>query len=493
MQLFVEKYSTEKIGISLFWKGLFFESLFNGKIHCNYLNFYLVSFFLFFSIKSNSQTITGNLISMASKPIRLEGFNGFKTHQISSTIIDEKGNFKLSYSNTDYGLGYLVSNDNKPLCVILSGEDIEIKGADLSFSETIKIEKGRENLWFEQYAKDHPRREQALSAWGYLERFYASDPLFSVQKTTKHQIQVEKERIKKEDLAFLRNLPKDSYVSWYLPTRKLVSSVSTIAQYQQEDIPSTIEAFRSMDYADSRLYRSGLFKDEIESHFWLLENSGKSLDSIFKEMQLSIDALMVDLAEDDIKINEVANYLFDLLERHSLFQASEYLALKLLNEFSCTIEIDLTKQLETYRIMKKGNIVSDLVFDCDVFTPSYTQVPKRLSDIESYYTLVVYAASWCPKCTKEIPELNILCDKWKSKGLEVVLISLDTDTLSFANFVKDNSFVSVCDYKKWESPLVNKYHVFATPTMFLINKKRELVLRPVSVNQVDAWVDWFLK
>jgi hypothetical protein len=34
--------------------------------------------------------------------------------------------------------------------------------------------------------------------------------------------------------------------------------------------------------------------------------------------------------------------------------------------------------------------------------------------------------------------------------------------------------------------------VFGTPTLFLLDKKREILLRPLSVKQVDAWVDWVL-
>jgi hypothetical protein len=123
-------------------------------------------------------------------------------------------------------------------------------------------------------------------------------------------------------------LDPKSYVAWYLPTRRLVSDVSIVAQYRTEEIPATIQAYRTLDYTDDRLYRSGLFKDAIESHFWLLENSGKSLDSVFMEMKVSIDSMMTKLVKNEKKFNEVTDYLFDLLERHSLFQASEYLALK---------------------------------------------------------------------------------------------------------------------------------------------------------------------
>ena len=242
-----------------------------------------------------------------------------------------------------------------------------------------------------------------------------------------------------------------------------------------------------------RLYKSGLFKDAIEGHFWLIENSSRPLDSVFIEMKHSIDAMMVHLVKDDKKLNEVTDYLFNLLERHSHFRASEYLALKVLNETSCTIDSDLAKQLESYRAMKKGNIAPDMVFTGDLVAPGYTSVlPKKLSDINSNYTVVVFGASWCPKCTEELPEVSKLYSKWKAQGVEVVYVSLDEDKKMFQTFVKDFPFISTCDYKKWKGNIVQNNYVFATPTMFLLDKNREILLRPNSVKQVDTWVDWVL-
>lgn len=441
-----------------------------------------------------AQTISGNLSMLASKEVRLEGFNGLKNYPISTATIDAKGNFQLNYSKSDCGVGYLMSADEKPLFVILSGEDIEIQGEALSYIETIKVVKGQENQWFEQYAKEHPRREQALSAWVYLEKIYKLDTLFSVQKTPNKAIQSEKQRIKNEDLKFLNQLPKDSYISWFLPTRKLVSSVSVVAQYRTEEMPATIAAFRAMDYTDQRLYKSGLFKDAIENHFWLLENSGKSLDSVYLEMQKSIDAMMARLIKDEKKLNEVTDFLFDLLERHSLFQASEYLAIKVLNETSCTINSDLAKQLESYRAMKKGNIAPDIIFSGDNFAPGYGQnnAPNKLSDLKNKYTVVIFGASWCPKCTEELLEIAKHYSKWKAQGVEVVFVSLDENKEMFKNFTSIFPFISFCDYQKWNSTAAKDYYVFGTPTMYLLSDKREILLRPNSVSQMDAWVDWNL-
>jgi peroxiredoxin len=200
------------------------------------------------------------------------------------------------------------------------------------------------------------------------------------------------------------------------------------------------------------------------------------------------------LMKDEKKMNEVTDYLFDLLERHSLFKASEYLALKVLNESSCTIDNNLAKQLETYRAMKKGNIAPDILLNAEIYSSKISKenLPKKLSEIQSEYTLVVFGAAWCQKCTEELPKIAGLYSKWKEKGLEVLSISLDDKKEEFLNFSKDFPFISYCDFKKWDSPVANQYYVFGTPTMFLLDKKREIILRPISVQQMDAWVDWYL-
>jgi len=434
-----------------------------------------------------AQTISGNLSQLIKQEIKLEGFNGLATYPISTTTIDDKGYFKLSYSKSDIGIGYLISADKKPLYIILSGEDTEIKGEALSIIETIKTIKGQENISFEHYVNEHPKREQALSAWIYLEQLYTSDSLFLNKQIVRQTIQDEKKRINFEDEAFLKDLPKNSYISWFLPTRKLVSSVATVARYRTDEIPSTLAAFRNLDYTDARLYKSGLFKEAIESHFWLIENSGKPLDLVFEEMKISIDAMMKYLVKNEKRLNEVTNQLFEVLEQHSLFQASEYLALKVLNQSSCTINSDLAKQLETYRAMKKGNIAPEMVFDKAYFAKPLEALAK-MSDLKSKYTLVAFGASWCPKCTEELPEIAQFYTNWKPKGLEIIYISLDEDHSSFMNVAEQLPFTSYCDFKKWNSKIVADYYVFATPTLFLLDNERAIILRPTSAKQVNAWV-----
>ena len=457
------------------------------------VTFLIVTAF-FSSLGAKAQTITGTFPLLAGREVSLEGFDGFKTYLIISTAVSQDGKFLLNYSEAGYGMGQLVSADNRPFIVILSGEDIVLKGESFGHPETIEILKGEENLLFEKYATEHPRREHALSAWEYLERIYRMDSLFAGHEEPKNAIVREKQRIREEDRAFLESLDPKSYVSWFLPVRKLVSSVPTIAQYRNVEIPGVIASFRDMDHTDPRLYKSGLLRDVIESHFWLIENSGRSLDSVFIEMNMSIDYLIDNIATDEKKFNEITDYIFKSLERRSLFGSSEYLALKVLNEVSCTIDNDLAAQLESYRAMKPGNTAPDFAFREDVLAPGYgpSDNPGKLSDLNSEYSLVVFGASWCPGCPEELSQIAGLYEKWKAHGVEVVFVSLDEDKQVFENFAGKFPFISMCDYQKWESPVVKSWHVFATPTLYLLNSTREILLRPNSVSHMDAWVDWFL-
>lgn len=444
----------------------------------------------------NAQSnITGTFPGLANQQVTLSGFSGFDNYYIDSAIANDKGGFLLSYGTADFGIGMLATSDNKSFIVVLSNEDVSLKGESFGNPQSIEINEGRENILFAQYASEHSRREQCLSAWDYLARIYNLDSLFTTQEVPRNAISAEINRIQSEDSSFIAGLTSNTYVSYYLPLRKLVSSVSTIAQYRNDEIPATIEAFRKLDYKDIHLYKSGLLANTIESHFWLIENSGRTLDSVYREMNISIDILIENLITDEQKLNEITAYLFKFLEQRSLFPASEYLAIKLLNEKSCTLTGEFAAQLESYRAMKKGNIAPDIDFSgVDIFAPGYTpeNTPQSLSDIKSQYKVVVFGANWCPQCPLELQNIVQNYTKWKVHGVEVVFVSLGEEPTLFKNFTKPFPFISVCDYKKWNSPVVKDWHVFATPTIYLLYNNREIILKPNSASQLDAWIDWYL-
>jgi thiol-disulfide isomerase/thioredoxin len=448
-------------------------------------HFLLTAFFIIFYFCCNAQNkIIGNFPLMAGAKLNLIGFENMGIYTIDSTEVNAQGEFSLNYSSKDFGMGYIMAEDQKIYFLVLANENIRLKGELISIPESIQIISGTEQKIFESYARQHSKRQQVESAWQYLQNIYWTDTNLRWPSKMKKTILLEQQRIAKEDKDYLKNLDPNSFVYWYLPTRKLLSDVDAIVKSRPMQIPATIAAFRALNYNEAKLYKSGLLKDALESHFWLIENMGAPLDTVYKEMKISIDYLIPNLLSNEAHLNEVTKFLFNLFEKHSLFDASEYLAIKLLTQNSCVINNDFARQLEMYRAMKIGNIAPNIIFE------NSTKPVKQLADLKSEYKLIVFGASWCSKCKEEIPKLLPYYETWKNKyQLDIIFVSLDTDLSSFQTFAKDFPWVSSCELKSWESKAVKDYFVFGTPTIYLLDKDDKIILKPNSEKQVQAWLE----
>jgi thiol-disulfide isomerase/thioredoxin len=246
-----------------------------------------------------------------------------------------------------------------------------------------------------------------------------------------------------------------------------------------------------MDYADPRFRKSGLFRDVFESQFWLLENSGGSLDSIYSKMEVSIAAILLSVEKDNTLYNEVAAYILELLERRSLTQAAEYLALTVLDQNQMGLQPRFASKLEGYRAMKVGVMVPDIQFAGDILLQGKPiAYPTSLAEVRTPYRLAIFGASWCPGCSEAMAELIPLYKKWNGLGLEAIFVSLDTDPKAFQAYSAGIPFIAYSDYKKWDTQAVLDYHVSSSPSFYLVDQSGKLLLRPQSVKQIDAWVDW---
>ncbi len=464
---------------------------YTGKIFST-LNFILFTLFFFTSYASAQYSIIGQFPNLKGQKIKLMGYSGLSEYVIDSLNIPQNGIFNLKYSKKDLGIGYISDVENKSYLIILEEGGVEIKGESIGSPETIETLKGSENIIFTKYIVQHAKREQVLSAWYYLQKKYQNDKFYSNQKTYNQLIVTEINRIEKDDFNYLSKLSNTSYVYWYLPLRKLLSSSSKVLQYGANEIASTINSFRILNFSDYRFYKSGLYKDAIQSHYWLLENRGwLSLDSIYQDMNTSTSLILESVETNPILYNDLSKYLFEYFEKHSLFEASKYLALNVLNQKKIKINDNLSNQLEFYRSIKIGNIAPEIIFNGDIVKDgAVIKSPLKLSEIISPFKVIIFGASWCSSCNDEIKDLLPLYPKWQSKGLEVLFISMDTEINTFKNYTLKMPFISTCDYKKWDTKAAKDYFIFSSPTFFLLDNENKILLRPKSIKAIDAWVDY---
>jgi thiol-disulfide isomerase/thioredoxin len=453
--------------------------------------FILLALLTLVVFKTSAQnTIAGNFSSIKGQTVRLMGYRGVGEFTIDTAVVNAEGNFELHYSDANLGMGYLVSSESNPYMVVLEKGKVKLTGKTLSDATNIFINSGEQNKLFVNYALTHAKRDQALSAWGYLKNLYELDTLFKNEYATKSSITKEIDHLNKVDNDFLQNLPPNSFMYWYLPIRKLVSDIQAVIRTRPQEIPATRKAFRSINYADPLLYTSGLFSDILESQFWLIENSGLERTMLVKEMNTSVDSILASVNKNEKLYNEFTNYLFQYFEKHSLFASSEYIALKALNQQEMKLSLALVNRLETYRKIKIGGIAPKIEFKGDVYVNrELVKNINSLSDIKSKYKVVIFGGSWCSSCRSEVIQVIPHYETWKKQGIEVVIVSLDTDKKAFEEFATEFPFIFACDYKKWETQAAKDFYVSSSPTLFLLDSDNKIILRPATIPVLDSWLE----
>lgn len=450
-----------------------------------------------FQNSTYAQTIKGQFNNFSKQTLYLKGFKNFDTYSIDTVTTDKSGKFVLEFSSEDYGMGFIQSEDSPPFIVVLQDEIIRINGSTPNNKDSIDVTRSKQNKAFRNFNLQQPRIEQTLSAWGFLKSIYStnysSDSLFSNQKNLRKLISTEIHRLQAQQNEYIHLLPKDSYIRWFLPLRQLISNVPRVAQYQPQNISKTRNALQHINYSDDRLYKSGLLKEAIEHHIWFIENSSGSLNQVFQDLNTSIDIMIDQLKNEPYKFNLILSKVFDVLEERSLVNSSEYLSQRLLNDKVCDgLSPTLEKKLNLYEEMATGATAPDIVFSQHTYFPDDVSA-KTLSEVQADYYVVTFAAGWCSHCQEAMPKLADLYPRLKDKSIEVILVSLDENTKEFTLFAAPLPFISTTDYNKWESQAVKDYHIYATPTYFILNDELKILKRMKSVAHIEAWVNYNIK
>lgn len=430
------------------------------------------------SLTAQAQKTTilkGQFLQAQNDSIVLSGFDGLKPREFTKIKSDSLGNFQIAYPSTYTGAAIL-SVKNKTSCVVLlNSQDFFIHWTDFNDFNTLKFENSPENEAFVAGVEVVQISENRLAGLKYLNPLYTKAP--SEQQWIKQQIAVEEQALPN----FIKTLSASSYASYFLTIRKLIQDMPATANRYIERMPQHEKQFAAIDFSDERLYTSGLLKELIDGFYLLMESHG-DLDKVTSHSNTATTALLNSLNKNPALKQEIAEYLFKYLEKRSLFKPAEFVAQTMLNDKDCSLSANSTAMYEQYRKMGIGQKAPNSTLTTNSKVKTIYQSKAKLK-------LIVFGSSECPRCQEELNQLKYYYPQWTNKySFEVIFISLDTDTTKYKAFTNDFPWVSSCDYKGWETKSAKDYCVFATPTMYLLDTKNSILLKPSSMAQIDSWL-----
>lgn len=109
--------------------------------------------------------------------------------------------------------------------------------------------------------------------------------------------------------------------------------------------------------------------------------------------------------------------------------------------------------------------------------------------------LIDFWASWCGPCIKEMPNVIEAYKQYKSKGFEIVGISLDQDAAAWEKSTKDLGITwpQMSDLKGWQSELSAPYAVRSIPHTILLDQEGKIIAKDLRGEALAAKLAELLK
>jgi len=194
----------------------------------------------------------------------------------------------------------------------------------------------------------------------------------------------------------------------------------------------------------------------------------------------AVDWIMLNVSREEHLRNFVVEYLMEGFELLQMEGVQMHLADHYLDETceSDVVELVLSR-MEGYKRMTPGKQAPDLIMR-DVKGENF-----QLSELGHSYVLVLFWSSTCEGCRELLPDLYEWYLSENIYDLEVVAISIDTSVRNFEYLYKqlEPSWITVHDPLGWNGKVSSDYHIYATPSLFLLDSKRTILARPSSFRQ----------
>lgn len=274
-------------------------------------------------------------------------------------------------------------------------------------------------------------------------------------------------------LNLLNNLFPNSYTTEVLiPLDKIPLRTQTkdwSKRYDNDAAFNHYHFFEYINFSDERILTNPYLTNKVLEYLYTYTEHSeqgikKTIDMLLKRDALhpKVQAFMLELLVDFFTDKQAAQFV-DYINREYLGSCELPLSEETLSQIENSVKFSPGDQIPNVKI------------------PGETGLEVPVTTMHAKLNVLLFWASWCPHCVRELPKLQTLHQQMNG-DLGVYAISVDTSKTDWLIAVRDNNlkWLNVNDLNGWESEHLQTFGITSTPTLILLDSDLRWIGRAAS-------------
>ncbi len=371
--------------------------------------------------------------------------------------------------NTQNGAGFIE--------FIWADESFTIFADYNNIAETVAFGNSLENDLLAEFRQFEGKYEDKMaSLWPLIDHYPEEDRFY--RDAAGHLLNLQEER--------------DRYILELSQRSPDLFAARLIDTYRSATIPTDLKGMQRIEFMkqhyfnlspidDPALLHAPVYNRKIIDYLMLYRLPEASFEEQEDAFIEAVDMIMANVSGDPELRSFSVEYLLEGFRSYGMERVEIYIVDTYVDETCITDAVELAQQrVEGYRRMEVGKIAEDILIR------SADRKMVKLSEVDADYTLVLFWATYCEHCVKLIVELREWYSNEKPDNMEVFAVSIDTSRMEWDRFVNtfDTPWINTHEPMGWEGKSASDYNVYATPTLYLLDRERRIIARPLNLREL---------
>lgn len=448
--------------------------------------FPVVLFLLIFSSKTFAQ---GYEIRMKVKGVKdttvyLAFHYGDKQYLKDTAKVDSKGNFVFDGKEALPGGIYLaVMPDKRYFELIVNEQKFTLETDTANYVTNMVVKGSEENRIFYEYLNYLNPRGMRMDS---LQKTLADAK--SKEDTTKtyERINTIDKEIKDYRQTVIDKYPKTLVATIFKAMKTYEASKEDIEAHKSDSLYAykyyKQHFFDGIDFSDDRILRTPVFHGKIKE--FMQKVSVQTIDSLNKNADY-----LVEKARANKELFKYCVWFVTTSYETSQLMGADAVFVHMVNKYYKTNQAYWVDNATLKKITERANILEPLLIGKKIPNVALKDTLGNLHylhNVKAKYTIVYFWDPNCGHCQKTTPKLYEVYEKYKKKGVEVYAVCIDRKDKDLKKYIREHKlhWINVYDPDLRVS-FKDQYDVYATPVMYIINEKKEIIAKRLAYDQVD--------